>query len=157
MAVKQIFQLTQEGVDNLKQELTHLKDVKRGENLEALKEARAQGDLSENADYDAARNEQARIEARISEIENILKNVKIIKTTSEDIVNIGKTVLVKFLASGETKEFYLVGTIEADPKLRKISVESPIGKAMLNKQEGDVVDVKTETGRIFQIEIVDIK
>lgn len=157
MAVKQIFQLTQEGVDNLKQELTHLKDVKRGENLEALKEARAQGDLSENADYDAARNEQARIESRISEIENILKNVKIIKTTSEDIVNIGKTVLVKFLASGETKEFYLVGTIEADPKLRKISVESPIGKAMLNKQEGDVVDVKTETGRIFQIEIVDIK
>ncbi|PKK93868.1 MAG: transcription elongation factor GreA [Tenericutes bacterium HGW-Tenericutes-6] len=157
MAVKQMFQLTQEGVDNLKQELTHLKDVKRGENLEALKEARAQGDLSENADYDAARNEQARIEARISEIENILKNVKIIKTTSEDIVNIGKTVLVKFLASGETKEFYLVGTIEADPRLRKISVESPIGKAMLNKQEGDVVDVKTETGRIFQIEIVDIK
>lgn len=157
MAVKQIFQLTQEGVDNLKQELTHLKDVKRGENLEALKEARAQGDLSENADYDAARNEQARIESRISEIENILKNVKIIKTTSEDIVNIGKTVLVKFLASGETKEFYLVGTIEADPKLRKISIESPIGKAMLNKQEGDVVDVKTETGRIFQIEIVDIK
>jgi transcription elongation factor GreA len=146
MAVKQMFQLTQEGVDNLKQELTHLKDVKRGENLEALKEARAQGDLSENADYDAARNEQARIEARISEIENILKNVKI-----------GKTVLVKFLASGETKEFYLVGTIEADPRLRKISVESPIGKAMLNKQEGDVVDVKTETGRIFQIEIVDIK
>jgi len=101
MAVKQTFQLTQEGVDNLKQELIILKDVKRGENLEALKEARAQGDLSENADYDAARNEQARIEARISEIENIMKNVKIIKTTSEDIVNIGKTVRVRFLESKE--------------------------------------------------------
>ncbi|MBN2268793.1 MAG: transcription elongation factor GreA [Acholeplasmataceae bacterium] len=156
MAVKQTFQLTQEGVDNLKQELSYLKDVKRGENLEALKEARAQGDLSENADYDAARNEQARIEARIAEIENIIKNVKIIKTTSEDIVNIGKTVKVKFLATNEIKEFYLVGSIEADPKLRKISIESPIGRAMLNKNEGDVIEVKTETGRIFSIEIMEI-
>jgi transcription elongation factor GreA len=156
MAVKQTFQLTQEGVDNLKQELSYLKDVKRGENLEALKEARAQGDLSENADYDAARNEQARIEARIAEIENIIKNVKIIKTTLEDIVNIGKTVKVKFLANDEIKEFYLVGSIEADPKLRKISIESPIGRAMLNKNEGDIVEVKTETGRIFSIEILEI-
>jgi len=157
MAVKQMFQLTQEGVDNLKTELAHLKDVKRLENLEALKEARAQGDLSENADYDAARNEQARIEARIAEIENIIKNVKIIKANQEDIVNIGKTVNVRFLESGEIKEFYLVGSIEADPRVRKISIESPIGKAMLNHQEGDLVEVKTETGRIFQIEIVDIK
>jgi transcription elongation factor GreA len=157
MAVKQMFQLTQEGVDNLKTELTYLKDVKRHENLEALKEARAQGDLSENADYDAARNEQARIEARIAEIENIIKNVKIIKANQEDIVNIGKTVNVRFLESGEIKEFYLVGSIEADPRVRKISIESPIGKAMLNHQEGDLVEVKTETGRIFQIEIVDIK
>ncbi|MCF7931199.1 MAG: transcription elongation factor GreA [Acholeplasmataceae bacterium] len=156
MAVKQTFQLTQEGVDNLKTELTYLKDVKRGENLEALKEARAQGDLSENADYDAARNEQARIEARIAEIENIIKNVKIIKTTSEDIVNIGKTVRVRFVATKEVKEFYLVGSIEADPSARKISVESPIGKAMLNHAEGDTVEVKTETGRIFSIEIVEI-
>ena len=157
MAVKQLYQLTQEGVDNLKNELAHLKDVKRGENLEALKEARAQGDLSENADYDAARNEQARIEARIAEIENIIKNVKIIKANQEDIVNIGKTVVVRFLETQETKEFYLVGSIEADPRARKISIESPIGKAMLNHQEGDKVEVKTETGRIFQIEIVDIK
>ncbi len=157
MAVKQMFQLTQEGVDNLKTELAYLKDVKRLENLEALKEARAQGDLSENADYDAARNEQARIEARIAEIENIIKNVKIIKANQEDIVNIGKTVNVRFLESGEIKEFYLVGSIEADPRVRKISIESPIGKAMLNHQEGDLVEVKTETGRIFQIEIVDIK
>ncbi len=156
MAVKQTFQLTQEGVDNLKTELTYLKDVKRGENLEALKEARAQGDLSENADYDAARNEQARIEARIAEIENIMKNVKIIKTTSEDIVNIGKTVSVRFVATKELKEFYLVGSIEADPSTRKISIESPIGKAMLNHAEGDTVEVKTETGRIFSIEIVEI-
>lgn len=157
MAVKQSFQLTQEGVDNLKIELAFLKDVKRDENLEALKEARAQGDLSENADYDAARNEQARIESRIAEIENIIKNVKIIKTTSEDIVNIGKAVQVRFIANGEIKKFDLVGSIEADPKAGKISIESPIGKAMLNKAEGDTVEVKTETGRIFSIEILDIK
>jgi transcription elongation factor GreA len=157
MAVKQLFQLTQEGVKNLETELAYLKDVKREENKEALKEARAQGDLSENADYDAARNEQARIEARIAEIENILKNVKIIKTTTEDIVNIGKTVTVKFVETGEIKEFYLVGSIEADPRQRKISIESPIGKSMLNKNEGDLVEVKTETGRLFKLEIVEIK
>jgi transcription elongation factor GreA len=157
MAVKQLFQLPQEGVKNLETELAYLKDVKREENKEALKEARAQGDLSENADYDAARNEQARIEARIAEIENILKNVKIIKTTTEDIVNIGKTVTVKFIETGEIKEFYLVGSIEADPRQRKISIESPIGKSMLNKNEGDLVEVKTETGRLFKLEIVEIK
>ncbi|RJX24961.1 MAG: transcription elongation factor GreA [Acholeplasma sp.] len=157
MAIKQQFQLTQEGVDNLKQELTYLKDVKREENKEALKEARAQGDLSENADYDAARNEQARIEARIAEIENILKNVKIIKTTAEDIVNIGKSVIVRFVQTGEEKEFTLVGSIEADPRAKKISIESPIGKSILNKAEGDVVEVKTETGRLYQLEIVEIK
>ncbi len=157
MAVKQLFQLTQEGVKNLETELAYLKDVKREENKEALKEARAQGDLSENADYDAARNEQARIESRIAEIENILKNVKIIKTTTEDIVNIGKTVIVKFVETGEIKEFYLVGSIEADPRQRKISIESPIGKSMLNKNEGDLVEVKTETGRLFKLEIVEIK
>jgi transcription elongation factor GreA len=157
MAVKQLFQLTQEGVDNLNKELSHLKDVKRGENLEALKEARAQGDLSENADYDAARNEQARIESRIAEIENILKNVKIIKSTSEDIVNIGKIVTVRFVETNLQKEFYLVGSIEADPRLSRISIESPIGKAMLNKAEGDIVEVKTEAGKIFEIEIVEIK
>lgn len=156
MAVKQTYQLTQEGVDNLKLELAELKDVKRPENLEALKEARAQGDLSENADYDAARNEQARIESRIKEIENIIKNVKIIKTTNENIVNIGKTVKVKFLQNNDVKEFYLVGTIETDPKMRKISIESPIGKAMLNHGEGEVVEVKAETGKVFSIEILEI-
>jgi len=157
MAVKPTYQLTQEGVDKLKNELAYLKDVKRGENLEALKEARAQGDLSENADYDAARNEQARIEARIAEIETILKNVKIIKTTSEDVVNIGKTVTVKYLDTNDVKDFYLVGSIEADPRTRKISIESPIGKAMMNKEKNEVVEVKTETGKIFKIEIMDIR
>lgn len=153
---KQTFQLTQEGINKIKEELTFLKDVKRAENLEALKEARAQGDLSENADYDAARNEQARIEARIAEIETILKNVKVIRTTSEDIVNIGKSVTVEFLESKRKNTFSLVGSIEADPMAAKISVESPLGKAMLNKEEGDEVEVKSETGRLFKIKILGI-
>ena len=93
---KKIFQLTQEGYNDLKLELKDLVDIKRDENLEALKEARAQGDLSENADYDAARTEQARIEARISEIENILKFSKIIKNNLDNQIDIGKKVKVLF-------------------------------------------------------------
>jgi transcription elongation factor GreA len=157
MAVKQTYQLTQEGVDNLKEELSYLKDVKRGENLEALKEARAQGDLSENADYDAARNEQARIEARIQEIENIIKYAKIIKTTQDDIVSLGKTVQLMFLNQKKVHRFHIISSIEADPKANKISIDSPVGKAIKNHQKGDVVHVKSETGHEFDIEIIDIE
>jgi transcription elongation factor GreA len=157
MAVKQTYQLTQEGVDNLKEELSYLKDVKRGENLEALKEARAQGDLSENADYDAARNEQARIEARIQEIENIIKYAKIIKTTQDDIVSLGKTVQLKFLNQNKVHRFHIISSIEADPKANKISIDSPVGKAIKNHQKGDVVRVKSETGQEFDIEIIEIE
>lgn len=155
-AKQQQYQLTQEGVDKLRDELKELKEVKRVENLEALKEARAQGDLSENADYDAARNEQARIEARIAEIENILKHHKVIKTAEEGIVQIGKKVKVRFIDKNQEKIFHLVGSIEANPLNDKISIESPIGKAMKNHQKGDVVQVKSETGRIFSVEIIEI-
>lgn len=157
MAAKKLYELTQAGVDNLKAELTDLKDVKRQENLEALKEARAQGDLSENADYDAARNEQARIEARILEIETILKNVKIIKSTDDSsAVNIGKIVELRFIEKNKIEKYHLVGTIEADPRDNKISIESPLGKSIKGKEAGDVVTVKSETGRSFNVEIVSI-
>lgn len=157
MAAKKLYELTQAGVDNLKAELTDLKDVKRQENLEALKEARAQGDLSENADYDAARNEQARIEARILEIETILKNVKIIKSTDDSsAVNIGKIVELRFIEKNKVEKYHLVGTIEADPRDNKISIESPLGKSIKGKEAGDVVTVKSETGRSFNVEIVSI-
>src|SRR5690606_27263005 len=115
MAVKKQYELTQTGLEELKAELKELKEVKRIENLEALKEAREQGDLSENADYDAARTEQARIEARIREIENIIKNVKIIKSNDDSTqVNIGKTVVLNFLEKKRETTYQLVGTIEAD-------------------------------------------
>ncbi|AUD64918.1 transcription elongation factor GreA [Tenericutes bacterium MZ-XQ] len=168
MALKQQqYQLTQEGVDKLKNELQYLKEVKRPENIEALKDARAQGDLSENADYDAARNEQARIEARIQEIETIIKNVKLIRKSSVDKIDIGKSVKVLFVEKEEEKTFHLVGSLEVDPKANKISVESAIGKALIDfakkKEEADdknvvgsIVNVKTETGRIFQIQILEI-
>lgn len=155
MAIKRVFELTQEGVDKLKDELTDLIDNKRPQNLEMLKEARAQGDLSENADYDAARNEQARIEARISEIENILKNVKIIKTSNKDVVEIGKRVKIKYVETNKIAEFQLVGTLEANPKENKISVESPVGKAIREREKGDVVLVKTPN-KSFTVEIMDL-
>lgn len=168
MAVKQQqYQLTQEGVDKLKSELQFLKEVKRPENIESLKEARAQGDLSENADYDAARNEQARIESRIQEIEIIIKNVKLIRKSAEDKINIGKSVKVLFVDRNVEKTFHLVGSLEVDPLVNKISVESAIGKALLDfarkKEEtedknviGSTVTVKTETGKIFDIKILEI-
>ena len=110
-----IYELTQDGVDKLKNELTDLIDNKRPQNLIFLKEAREQGDLSENADYDAARNEQSKIETRIIEIENILKNTKIIRLSNKDIVEIGKVVEVEHLDQGKVAKYYLVGTIEANP------------------------------------------
>lgn len=154
MAVKKVYELTQAGLDQLKDELKELVEVKRKENLEAIKEARAQGDLSENTDYDAARNEQARIEARIAEIKEIIKNVKIIKTNDDSsVVNIGKEVVLYFVHKDKEATYQLVGTIEANPKNGKISIDSPLGKAIRNKEEGDTVTVKSETGKNFNVVI----
>lgn len=156
--MKHKYELTEAGLEQLKDELYDLKNVKRVANLEDIKEARAQGDLSENADYDAARNEQAKIEARIKEIEVILKNATIIKTkTGGDTVDIGKEVSLTFLNTKKKKTVVLVGTLEANPMQGKISVESPLGKAIRNKSKGDKVTVKPETGTTFEVKIDDIK
>ena len=155
---KQYFELTQDGFDKKKEELSFLKDVRREEILEELKEARAQGDLSENADYDAARNAQAINEAKIAELENIIKYAKIIKTdSSDDVVNIGKKVTISYVGNDQQKVFQLVSTIEANPKDGKISVESPLGKAIRNCQKGDTVSVKSESGKVFEVIINDIQ
>ena len=155
---KQYFELTQDGFDKKKEELSYLKDVRREEILEELKEARAQGDLSENADYDAARNAQAINEAKIADLENIIKYAKIIRTdSSDDVVNIGKKVTVKYVGNNTKKEFQLVSTIEANPKEGKISVESPLGKAIRNCQKGEKVSVKSESGKVFEVLISDIQ
>ncbi len=156
------YQLTEAGYEQLKQELEELKGVKRIKNLEALKEARSQGDLSENADYDAAREEQARIESRIKEIENILKHSEIIKENSRSkVISIGKTVIVNIIKDGkkimENKEYTIVGNLEANPFLGKISNESPLGRALIGKKKGKIVTYKTESRQEITVEIVNFK
>lgn len=147
-------QLTKSGLEEYVNELERLKGVDRIKNIEALKDARAQGDLSENADYDAARDEQARIEARIKELENIIKNAVIINGTSTN--NLGKSIEVYFIEDRFSKEFVLVGSLEADPTNGKISNESPLGSALLKAKFGEIVHIKTEN-REFDIQVKSIK
>ncbi len=150
------YKLTKQGHLNLINELEKLKDIDRKENLEALKDARAQGDLSENADYDAARDEQARIEARIKEIEGILKNFEIIKEDTSSKVNIGKTIVIK-VGDMEETTYTIVGSLEANPLNGKISNESPIGKGIIGLKKGQSIKVKTETGLDVVVKIIDVK
>lgn len=138
MTMKKKFRLTSIGVQELKTELEFL-IAKRADLAEAIRSARELGDLSENAEYQSARADQEKSEGRVSEIENILANVEVIKKPTGGKVQIGST--VKLSASGKTKEFQVVGTVEADPLNGKISDESPIGVALLGKKEGDSVEI----------------
>ncbi len=148
--------LTQEGYEELKQELDDLINIKRPANIKAIKEARALGDLSENAEYDAARNEQAELEGRIQKLEQIMENVSIIENMDTSKVSIGNTVSIKYVDDGEEDEYQIVGSQEANPFESKISNESPIAKALLGKKVGDIVDVESPNG-VYQIEITLIK
>ncbi|KXT29320.1 transcription elongation factor greA [Candidatus Phytoplasma oryzae] len=155
---KKFFELTESGLQKLKKELDDLKNIKRVENLEVLKRSREYGDLSENAEYSSARDEQFLIETRIAKIQNILKNVKIIKNLNENKnVNIGKKVSLRFLNNMEEKVLYLVGFLEADPFVNKISIDSPLGQSILGHNKGDIISVKTETGKTFKVEILKIE
>lgn len=139
--MKKQFHLTREGIDELNVELKGLV-AQRGPIAERIKSAREFGDLAENAEYISARNEQEKVEGRIAEIENILQNVNIIeKPKSDGKVQLGST--VKLGSNGKTKQFQVVGTVEADPLNGKISDESPIGKALLGQKVGDEVEIKT--------------
>ncbi len=156
MKNKEIVYLTQEGLDNLKKELDDLINVRRPENVQAIKEARALGDLSENAEYDAARNEQAVIEARIKQLEKMLENVSIISDVSTDSVSIGNTVTIKYVDDDEEDEYKIVGSQEADPFESRISNESPIAQALFNHKVGDIVTVDSPNGA-YQVEITAIQ
>ena len=156
MKEKKIY-LTQQGFEELKKELDNLINVKRPANIQAIKEARALGDLSENADYDAAKNDQAEIEGRIKKIEKMLENVEIIEKGDSSVVSLGTTVSIKYVDDeDETDEYQIVGSQEADPFMSKISNESPIAKAIMNKKVGDRVEVESPNG-VYKIEIIDIK
>ena len=154
---KKYYELTEEGRLNLEREKQHLIDVDRPNNTKALQDARSQGDLSENADYDAAREEQSRIEARIAEITEILKNVKIITKDSSNRVTTGKNVTIEFIGMNKTESYDIVGTIEADPFEHKISNESPLGKAIMGHDKGTTLTVVTEKGKEFRVKIIDVK
>lgn len=151
--------LTEEGLAKLEDELQDLKVVKRKEVAAKIKEAREQGDLSENAEYDAAKDEQRDIEIRIEEIEKILKNAEIV--TSEDVdanaINIGSTVRIRDLEFNEEMEYKIVGSTEADVLGNKISNESPVGIALIGSKAGDTIEVETPNGELVQYQILEIK
>lgn len=142
--MKKQFHLTQEGIDEFKTELEQLIS-RRSSVAEAIKTAREQGDLSENAEYHAAKDEQQNLEARVSEIEYILANVEVIEKPKGkgDKVQLGSVVELKSTGSGKAKQFQVVGTVEADPLSGKISDESPIGKALMGKKLGEEVEIVT--------------
>ncbi len=148
--------LTKQGYKELEDKLNLLKTVKRQEISQIIAEARAQGDLSENAEYDAAKDEQARIEGEIVEIEAKLRNAKIIEKSGDDTtISLGSEVKILSLKNNKEMVYRIVGTTESDPFNNKISNESPVGKALLGKRLGDVVDVVNPNGTI-QFKILEI-
>lgn len=147
--------LTQEGVIKLNEELKYLVEVKRKEVIERIREAAAHGDLSENADYAQAREEQSFIEGRIQEIEEMIKNAEIITaSTQHHTVTIGSTVMVK--VGGKEKKYTIVGSNEANPMEGKISNESLVGRGLLGKKVGDVATIEAPAGNV-EYEIVGIE
>lgn len=151
---KEVF-ITVSGLEDMKKELEYLKTEKRPEVINALKEARALGDLSENAEYDAARTEQAVVEGKIKELEALIENAKVISEVSTDKVTIGNRVTLEYIEDGETEEYTIVGSKEADPFANKISNESPIAKAIIGLEVGSTVTVDSPNGK-YDVKIVAI-
>jgi transcription elongation factor GreA len=148
--------ITKDGLNEIIAELDILKKEKRPAIIKEIKEARALGDLSENADYHAAREEQGYVEGRIQDLEYMVENVKIIEEKHSDKVKLGTTVIIKYLSDNETETYKIVGSIEADPFENKISNESPIAKAIMDKKVGTVSTVESPNGK-YDIEILEIK
>ncbi len=155
MANAEKIMVTAEGYLDLENELNELKNVRRPQIIQAIKEARALGDLSENADYDAARDEQAQVESRIKELEYKLEHSEIIENKKKNQVSLGSTVVIKY-EDGEEDEYMIVGSLEADPFNNRISNESPIGVAVMGKKQGDVVSVASPNGS-YEVTIKEIK
>ena len=155
MSGKKEIKLTSNGYLEVENELNKLREEDRPRIIQAIKEARAQGDLSENADYDAARNEQAQVEARIKELEYMIEHAVIIEEAPKDVVGLGSTVEIEYVDDDDTDEYKIVGSLEADPFENKISDESPIGKALSGKKVGDVIKVPSPNGD-YDVKIVKI-
>lgn len=147
--------VSKEGYKKLEEELNYLVTVRRSEVAEQLKEARSYGDLSENAEYDEAKNAQALLEARINELEMQISNAVIVESANADEISIGSKIRLLDLQTNEMEELEIVGSTESDPDNGKISDESPIGKAALKKKIGDVFEVQAPIG-VLKFEVVEI-
>jgi len=154
---KEVF-LTAEGLKKAMEELERLKGSKRQEVAERLRVALGYGDISENSEYDNAKNEQAFLEGRIADLEKMIRHARIIeqKEIATDVVTLGSTVVLKDLEDGAILEYSIVGSPEADPSVRRISNESPVGEAILGRPVGSVVEVKVPAG-VLKYEILQIK
>lgn len=150
--------LTYEGLKKIEEELEQLKTVRRKEVTQKIKTALSFGDLSENSEYDEAKNEQAFVEGRIATLENMLKNAKVIdeEDVNTDVISVGATVKVKDLEFGDELEITIVGSAEADPTHMKISNEAPIGRGLLGHRVGEKVDIQIPDG-IISYEVLEIK
>lgn len=149
--------VTYEGLKKLEDELEYLKTVKRKDIAEKIKVARGYGDLSENAEYDAAKEEQALVEGKIVELEKMLRNVKVIDEDelNEDIVNVGATIKLFDIEFDEEITYKLVGSMEADPEKGRISNESPVGASLIGRKVGDIVEIEVPQGAI-KFKVLDI-
>ncbi len=158
MAQEKQYPMTKEGKEKLERELEMLKTVKRKEVVERIKVARSFGDLSENSEYDSAKDEQAFVEGRIALLEKMIRNAVIIEDNGEnkDTVTIGKTITFVELPDGEEETYTIVGSAEADPFEGKISNDSPIAKSLMGKKVGDEVTVQTPGGEM-NVKIIDVK
>lgn len=149
--------ITSEGLNELKNELEHLKTVKRKEVSQRIKTALAFGDISENAEYDEAKNEQASVEKRIMKLESMIKHAKVIEITDQhEFVSVGCRVKVKDIEFDEIMEYTIVGSAEADPFKERISNVSPLGKALIGKKNGEFIEVMSPSGASIKYEIMSI-
>ncbi|MGM8214196.1 transcription elongation factor GreA [Bacillaceae bacterium W0354] len=157
MAEEKSYYMTVEGKEKLEKELEELKTVRRPEVVERIKVARSFGDLSENSEYDAAKDEQAFVESKIAQLEKMIRNAVIIESDGEssDVVQLGKTVKFVELPDGDEEEYQIVGSAEADPFDGKISNDSPMARSLLGKKVGEKVNVHTPGGEI-EVKIIEV-
>ena len=151
--------LTPEGYERLKEEIEYLSTEKRRDVADRIRIAREFGDISENAEYDHAKNEQAMLEHRIAQLEERLRAARVIdkKEISKDVVSVGSKVKLRDVDAKQTVEYHIVGSAEANPSEQKLSNESPVGKAILGKKKGETVEVTTPRGKALKYKIMEIR
>ncbi len=156
MATDNKYRMSQTQLDKLVEELRHMEEVETKEVAELIKEARSFGDLSENSEYDEAKTVQGKLYSRIAEVKDLVEHAVIIEQTASDKVAVGSHVTVKDLEDGTLETYHLVGSQEADPRLFRISNDSPVGRGLMGHREGDVVEIEAPIG-VMKFEVIEIK